>query len=147
MFSKSKKKSQANKTQFSRRPSLDDQSTLVVPDRGWDQGYCYWVKQFKLRFGRNRKTPVYKRPVVAFPRRQDDLWIIFPVTTQSSSKLFQLRAEYCVCSGTCKLKESYLFYKYETVSQASLKQNIGSLHHSAALKIVQWYRDHYLISL
>ena len=123
---------------FQHRPTLS--STEPVLDQEWAHGFCYTVSQSRLWFGHDRYEPVRRRPVVSLEREDNELYIL-PGTSRFNPDFFHLTPQDGLYrQARADERDTYLCPRYEVLDRAAL-QEIGVLHHSVRIRLMQWLRS------
>jgi len=103
----------------------------------WADGFLYWVKQEKLLFGSNRKTPNYSRPVLSIKKHANSM-VILPSTSKPSAAFYHLtEVEWCKKNDQ---RDSYLSYRYEIIDINS-NSKAAAVTHSERINIINWLKN------
>jgi hypothetical protein len=104
----------------------------------WTSGIMYWVKQSELIFGSDRKSPTSHCPFHGVKKHSSRV-VVLPLTSNQKSSFYHL------APGTIQWikvpeKDSYLSFKYESITAHSVQKKAGVIPHAECIKIIDWLK-------
>jgi hypothetical protein len=102
-------------------------------------GFFFLVRQTDLVFGSDRHPPVAWRPGLT-PWREEPAVAVLPSTTQghrNSRRFFRIPPGELLLQVP-RARESYLYWRYETLAPTEWGPKIGMVSHPVRIQVMDW---------
>lgn len=122
-------------------PTPDFQAVIASADKA--EGFVHHCDQGALMFGQDRREPVATRPVVRVTRH-DTRAVVLPCTSKPPSNpadFFELTPQRVMWKRLQADRQTFAYWRYETVANFSLQGMIGMMPQSARIELLYWLRQ------
>jgi hypothetical protein len=102
-------------------------------------GFFFAIRQSALDFGANRRTPRAWRPGLVLWRREPAVAVL-PSTTRNrrnNPRFFPVPPGEALFRQP-DARQSFLYWRYETLGPSTLGQKIGMVSHPVRIQVMEW---------